>query len=131
MTRSTLIIGLIVMLSVTIGGPGLLATSAQAEMMEADMAMMKATAIDLMALKMEIATLQAELQRIAARAATMTKMVDKAASDYCASVPIRSWRPDSRPASASRKRAKTRRGADAWSQVRPPARTQQAPVADG
>jgi hypothetical protein len=75
------------MLSLTIGGPALLATSAHAEMMEADMAMMKATAIDLMALKMEIATLQAELQRITARTATMTKMVDKAASDYCASVP--------------------------------------------
>ncbi len=87
MTRSTLIIGLIVMLSLTIGGPGLLVTPAQAEMMEADMAMMKATAIDLMALKMEITTLQAELQRITARTATMTKMVDKAASDYCASVP--------------------------------------------
>jgi hypothetical protein len=40
-----------------------------------------------MALKKELAAIQAELQKITKRAGAMTAMVDKAASDYCKSVP--------------------------------------------
>ena len=87
MTRTVMIVGLIAALALTIGGPGLSIAPATAEMMETDMAMMKATGVDLMALRTEIAAIQAELQRLTARAGAMTKMADKAASDYCASVP--------------------------------------------
>ena len=87
MTRTVTTVGLIAMLLLGAGSLGFCITPAGAEMMEADMSMMKATALDLMALKAEIATLQAEFQRLGARAGSMSKMIDKAASDYCASVP--------------------------------------------
>ena len=88
MTRTMVIVGLIAALVLTIGGPGFtISPAGAAEMMQADMAMMKATGIDLMALKAEINSIQAELQRLSARAGAMTKMVDKTTSDYCASVP--------------------------------------------
>ena len=88
MTRTVMVLGFIAALVLTLSGPRLVTSPAgAAEMMQADMAMMKATGIDLMALKAEINSIQAELQRLSARAGAMTKMVDKAASDYCASVP--------------------------------------------
>jgi hypothetical protein len=87
MTRTLVIAGLIAALALTVGGPGLSIASATAEMMQTDMSMMKATGVDLMALRTEITAIQAELQRLTARAGAMTKMVDRAASDYCASVP--------------------------------------------
>ena len=87
MTRTVTTVGLIAMFLLGAGSLGFSIAPAGAEMMEADMSMMKATAADLMALKTEIATLQAELQRLGARAGSMSKMIDKAASDYCASVP--------------------------------------------
>ncbi len=87
MTRTVTTVGLVAMLLLASGGLGLSITPAGAEMMEADMSMMKATALDLMALKSEIASLQAELQRLGARAGSMSKMIDKASSDYCNSVP--------------------------------------------
>ena len=87
MTRTMVIVGLIAALVLTIGGPGFSVTPANAEKMDADMAMMKATGIDLMALRAEINSIQAELQRLSARAGAMTMMVDKTTSDYCASVP--------------------------------------------
>ncbi|MGH7409710.1 MAG: hypothetical protein ACREJ6_01415 [Candidatus Methylomirabilis sp.] len=87
MTRTVTTVGLIAMFLLGAGSLGFSITPAGAEMMEADMSMMKATALDLMALKAEIATLQAEFQRLGARAGSMSKMIDKAASDYCASVP--------------------------------------------
>ena len=88
MTRTMVFVGLIAALVLTIGGPGFtISPAGAAEMMEADMAMMKATGIDLMALKAEINSIQAELQRLSARAGAMTKMVDKTTNDYCASVP--------------------------------------------
>ena len=87
MTRTVTTVGLIAMLLLGAGSLGFCITPASAEMMEADMSMMKATALDLMALKAEIATLQAEFQRLGARTGSMSKMIDKAASDYCASVP--------------------------------------------
>ena len=87
MTRTMVIVGLIAALVLTVGGLGFSVTPANAEKMDADMAMMKATGIDLMALKAEINSIQAELQRLSARAGAMTKMVDKTTSDYCASVP--------------------------------------------
>jgi hypothetical protein len=82
-----MIAGLIAIVMLAIVGPGFTGTQARAEMMEANKEMMKATAVDLMALKAEITALQAELQRISARTGAMTKMIDKAASDYCKSVP--------------------------------------------
>jgi len=88
MTRTKIIVGLIAALVLTISGPGFtISPAGAAEMMQADMAMMKATGIDLMALKAEINSIQAELQRLSARSGAMTMMVDKATSDYCASVP--------------------------------------------
>jgi len=87
MTRTAMIVGLIAALALTIGGPTLSITPATAEMSEANMEMMRATGVDLMALRTEIASIQAELQRLSARAGAMTKIADKAASDYCASVP--------------------------------------------
>ena len=88
MTRTLMIVGLIAAFVLTLGGPRLaISPAGAAQMMEADMGMMKATAVDLMALKQEIWAIQAELQRLAARAGSMTKMMDKATSDYCASVP--------------------------------------------
>ncbi len=87
MTRTMVIVGLIAALLLTISGPGFtISPAGAAEMMQADMAMMKATGIDLMALKAEVNSIQAELQRLSARAGAMTKMVDKATSDYCGSV---------------------------------------------
>jgi hypothetical protein len=87
MTSTMVIVGLIAALVLTVGGPGFSVAPANAEKMDADMGMMKATAVDLMALKAEITSIQAELQRLSARAGAMTKMMDKATSDYCASVP--------------------------------------------
>jgi hypothetical protein len=87
MTRIVMIAGLIAALALSVVGPGFSIAPASAEMMETNMDMMKATGVDLMALKTEIASIQAELQRLTARAGAMTKMVDRAASDYCASVP--------------------------------------------
>jgi hypothetical protein len=83
-----MIVGLIATLALTMGGLGLFSASAQAgEMMQADKAMMKATGEDLMALKKEIAAIQADLEKLTKRAGAMGKMVSKAASDYCKSVP--------------------------------------------
>ena len=88
MTRSVLIVGIIATLILTLGSPGLLIRPAgAAEMMEADKAMMKATGEDLMSLKKELAVIHAELEKLTKRAGSMTKMVDKAVSDYCKSVP--------------------------------------------
>ncbi len=88
MTRTMMIVGFIAALVLTIGGPGFTISSAgAAEMMQADMAMMKATGTDLMSLKQEIAGIRAELERLSMRAGSMAKMVDSAASNYCASVP--------------------------------------------
>ena len=88
MTRTLMIVGLIAAFVLTLGCPRLaISTAGAAQMMEADMAMMKATAVDLMALKAEINSIQAELQRLSARAGAMTKMVDKTTTDYCLSVP--------------------------------------------
>lgn len=88
MTRTVLIVGLIAALVLIVGGPGLSITPAEAaEMMQADKAMMKATGEDLMTLKKELAAIQAELQKLTTRAGSMMKMMDKAASNYCASVP--------------------------------------------
>lgn len=44
---------------------------------------MKATGDGFMALKNELAILQAELQRLTARVGAMSRMVDKAVSDAC------------------------------------------------
>ncbi len=88
MTRTVIIGGLIAALVLTLGGPGLSITPAgAADMMEADKAMMKATGDDLMTLKKELAAIQAELQKITKRATSMSAMLDKAATDYCKSVP--------------------------------------------
>jgi len=88
MARQVMIVGLIATLALTMGGLGLFNTSAQAaEMMQADKAMMKATGEDLMALKKEIAAIQADLEKLTKRAGSMNKMLDKAANDYCKSVP--------------------------------------------
>ncbi len=88
MTRMMMIVGFIAALVLTIGGPGFtISPAGAAEMMQADMAMMKATGTDLMSLKQEIAGIRAELERLSMRAGSMAKMVDSAASNYCASVP--------------------------------------------
>lgn len=84
MTRAVVIVGLIV----TMIGFGLgISPVGAAEMMQADKAMMKATGDDLMALKKELAAIQAELQKITKRTSGMMAMVDKASKNYCASVP--------------------------------------------
>ena len=88
MTRTALIVGLIAALVLIVGGPGMsILPAGAAEMMEADKAMMKATGEDLMAVKKELAAIQAELEKLTKRAGAMMKMMDKAASDYCKSVP--------------------------------------------
>jgi hypothetical protein len=88
MTRTAMIVGLLATLFVTFIGPGFVFAPAEgAEMIQADKGMMKATGDDLMALKKELAAIQAELQKITKRASAMTSMLDKTASDYCKSVP--------------------------------------------
>ena len=88
MTRTVMIAGLMALLFLILAGPGLAITPAgAAEMMQADKSMMKATGEDLMTLKKELAAIQAELQKLTTRAGSMTKMLDKTAGDYCASVP--------------------------------------------
>ncbi len=88
MTRTVMIAGLMALLFLTLAGPGLAITPAgAAEMMQADKSMMKATGDDLMTLKKELATIQAELQKITKMATSMSAMFDKAAVDYCKSVP--------------------------------------------
>ncbi len=88
MTRTALIVGLIAAFALTLGGPGLSVLPAgAADMMEADKAMMKSTGEDLMAVKKELAAIQAELEKLTKRTGSMMKMMDKATSDYCASVP--------------------------------------------
>ena len=88
MTRTAFIVGLIATVVLTLGTPGLsIPTAGAAEMMEADKAMMKATGEDLMSLKKELATIQAELEKLTHRSGSMMKMVDKAVSNYCKSVP--------------------------------------------
>lgn len=88
MSRTMVMLGLIVACVLTIGGPGIsIIPAGAAEMMEADKAMMKATGEDLMSLKKEIAAIQAELEKITKRTGSMMKMVDKAAGNYCKSVP--------------------------------------------
>ena len=91
MTRTAMIVGLIAALFLTIGGPALFISPAGAaekdKMMEADKEMMKATGDDLMSLKKEIAGIQADLEKLTKRAGAMSKMMDKATSDYCKSVP--------------------------------------------
>ncbi|MGH7409713.1 MAG: hypothetical protein ACREJ6_01430 [Candidatus Methylomirabilis sp.] len=88
MTRTVMIVGLIAALFMTIGGPALsISPAGAADMMEADKAMMKATGEDLMSLKKEIAGIQADLEKLTKRAGAMSKMMDKARSDYCKSVP--------------------------------------------
>jgi hypothetical protein len=83
-----MIVGLIATLALTLGGPSLFSAPVQAaEMMQADKAMMKATGEDLMALKKEIAAIQADLEKLTKRAGSMSKMINKAAGDYCKSVP--------------------------------------------
>ncbi len=88
MTRTALIVGLIAALVLIVGGPGMsILPAGAAEMMEADKAMMKATGEDLMAVKKELAAIQAELEKLTKRTGSMMKMMDKAASNYCKSVP--------------------------------------------
>lgn len=88
MTRTKIIVGLIAALVLTISGPGFtISPAGAAEMMQADMAMMKATGNDLMSLKQEIAAIRAELERLTMRAGSMSRMVDSATTNYCASVP--------------------------------------------
>ncbi len=88
MTRTVMIAGLMALLFLTLAGPGLAITPAgAAEMMQADKSMMKATGDDLMTLKKELAAIQAELQKITKMATSMSAMFDKAAGDYCKSVP--------------------------------------------
>ncbi|MGH7422470.1 MAG: hypothetical protein ACREJ1_02200 [Candidatus Methylomirabilales bacterium] len=88
MTRTVVTIGLLAVLFMTLGGPGLSTTPASAaEMMEADKAMMKATGEDLTALKKELAAIQSELQKLSTRLGGMSRMMDKTVSDYCKSVP--------------------------------------------
>ena len=88
MTRTVFIVGFIATLVLTLGSPGLPILPARAaDMMEADKAMMKATGEDLMSIKKDLAVIQAELEKLTKRAGSMMKMVDKAVSDYCKSVP--------------------------------------------
>lgn len=88
MSRTMAIMGLIIALVLSVGGPSLsIVPAGAAEMMEADKAMMKATGEDLMAVKKELAAIQAELEKLTKRAGSMMKMVDKAAGNYCKSVP--------------------------------------------
>ncbi len=88
MTRTGMIVGLIAALFMTIGSPALVVSPADAaEMMEADKAMMKATGEDLMSLKKELAAIQADLEKLTKRAGAMSKMMNKATSNYCKSVP--------------------------------------------
>ncbi len=88
MTRIVVTIGLLAVLFMTLGGPGLSITPASAaEMMEADKAMMKATGEDLTALKKELSAIQSELQKLSTRLGGMSRMMDKTVSDYCKSVP--------------------------------------------
>jgi hypothetical protein len=83
-----MIVALVATLFMTIGGPSFsVAPAKAAEMMEADKAMMKATGEDLMSIKKEIAAIQAELEKLTKRTGSMMKMVDKAAGNYCKSVP--------------------------------------------
>ncbi len=85
MTRILMISGLVAIL---VAFPALSATPlSAAEMIEADRAMMKATGDDLMALKNELAILQAELQKLNARVGAMSRMVDSTTSNYCQSIP--------------------------------------------
>ncbi len=88
MTRTALIVGLIATMVLIIGGPGMsILPAGAAEMMEADKAMMKATGEDLMAVKKELAVIQAELEKLTKRTGSMMKMMDKATGNYCKSVP--------------------------------------------
>ena len=88
MTRTVVTIGLLAVLFMTLGGPGLSTTPASAaEMMEADKAMMKATGEDLTALKKELAAIQSELQKLSTRLGGMSRMMDQTVSNYCKSVP--------------------------------------------
>ncbi len=88
MTRTALIVGLIAALVLIVGGPGMsILPAGAAEMMQADKAMMKATGDDLMSLKKELAEIQTALQNLTKRTGSMMKMMDKAASNYCGSVP--------------------------------------------
>jgi len=88
MSRTGMIVGLIATLFMAIGAPSLSITSAvAADMIQADKAMMKATGEDLMSLKKELAAIQADLEKLTKRAGSMSKMMDKATSDYCKSVP--------------------------------------------
>lgn len=88
MMRTALIVGFIAALFLTIGSPVLsLSPAGAAEMMQSDKAMMKATGEDLMSLKKEIAAIQADLEKLTKRAGAMSKMMDKATSNYCQSVP--------------------------------------------
>ncbi len=88
MTRTALIVGLIAALVLIVGGPGIsILPAGAADMMEADKAMMKATGEDLMAVKKELAAIQAELEKLTKRTGSMMKMMDKATGNYCSSVP--------------------------------------------
>jgi len=88
MTRTVFVVGLIAALVLIVGGPGMSVVPVRAaEMMEADKAMMKATGEDLMAVKKELAAIQAELEKLTKRTGSMMKMMDKATSNYCSSVP--------------------------------------------
>ena len=88
MTRTVLSVGLIAALILIVGGPGIsILPAGAAEMMEADKAMMKATGEDLMAVKKELAAIQAELEKLTKRTGSMMKMMEKATGNYCKSVP--------------------------------------------
>jgi len=88
MTRSVVIVGLLATLFLTLGGPGFSITPAgAAEMMQADKAMMKATGEGLMALKTELAAIQAELQMLMARLGSMGQTWQKTVDNYCATGP--------------------------------------------
>ena len=88
MTRTILSVGLIAALVLIVGGPGMsILPAGAAEMMESDKAMMKATGEDLMAVKKELAAIQAELEKLTKRTGSMMKMMEKATGNYCKSVP--------------------------------------------
>jgi len=54
-----------------------------AEMVEVDKAMVKSTGDQLMALKKELASIRADLQKLSTRAGSMSQMMDVAVDDYC------------------------------------------------
>lgn len=88
MRRTITIVGLLAMFLVAVGAPGLSVSPVRAaEMMQTDKAMHQATGEELMKLKEELELVQAELQKLTARIGSMSRMAEKATSNYCKSIP--------------------------------------------